>query len=70
MGTSHMKPHVRPAAPECGASPGGGTIKTSIFLLPGQRHEERGKCSKGLLSGWKRLGITTVIMGRLAQAMA
>lgn len=40
MGTSHMKPHVRQAAPECGASPGGRAIKTNIFLLPGERHEE------------------------------
>lgn len=39
MGTSHMKPHVRPAAPERGASLRGRAIKTNIFLLPGQRHE-------------------------------
>lgn len=38
MGTSHMKPHVRQAAPECGASPGGRAIKTNIFLLPEERH--------------------------------
>lgn len=61
MGTCHMKPHVRQAAPECGASPGGRAIKTNVFLLPGERPEEGEKCKKILLSGCKRLGITTVI---------
>lgn len=44
MGTSHMKLHVIPAAPEPRASPGGRAIKTNSFLLPGQRHEDGEKC--------------------------